>query len=211
MKLPCPMIQDLLPLYADEICSAESHALVEEHLFGCDSCTKKLRDLQLADPEDEKKLAQAAAAAWKQSKRNSMVKTIAILLAAICLFAAVFVLPYTRWGAETTVRIWEQSLTDYAAEQLGKGPPQYAHILWEYYLEYQVQICPEEEWVFFVYRGNNTTGFFYTADGNPIGYQGHDYAFQPQGSGWYWKSPEYGNWMYAEHITGNWYWFEMST
>ena len=30
MNQPCPMIQDLLPLYVDQICSQESRRAVEE-------------------------------------------------------------------------------------------------------------------------------------------------------------------------------------
>ena len=32
MKLPCKVIEDMLPMYYDKVCSQESAALVEEHL-----------------------------------------------------------------------------------------------------------------------------------------------------------------------------------
>lgn len=35
MKYPCSIIQDLLPLYVDEICSEESKNIVEDHLSQC--------------------------------------------------------------------------------------------------------------------------------------------------------------------------------
>lgn len=38
----CNVIQDLLPLYADDCCSAESARLVEEHIAGCESCKAAL-------------------------------------------------------------------------------------------------------------------------------------------------------------------------
>lgn len=38
MKASCEIIRDLLPLYVDEICSADSKALVEEHLSECQDC-----------------------------------------------------------------------------------------------------------------------------------------------------------------------------
>ncbi len=37
MNQPCPMIQDLLPLYVDQICSQESRRAVEEHVENCPS------------------------------------------------------------------------------------------------------------------------------------------------------------------------------
>ena len=40
MKLPCEMIQDLLPLYHDGVCSEVSKTVVQEHLKGCESCAK---------------------------------------------------------------------------------------------------------------------------------------------------------------------------
>ena len=40
------MIRDLLPLYAEDMVSPESKALVEDHLQGCESCTKELEDLK---------------------------------------------------------------------------------------------------------------------------------------------------------------------
>ena len=43
MKLSCNVIRDLLPLYAENLTSEESNALVDEHLCGCDECAKQLR------------------------------------------------------------------------------------------------------------------------------------------------------------------------
>lgn len=42
----CNVIRDLLPLYAEDMVSPESKALVEDHLQGCESCTKELEDLK---------------------------------------------------------------------------------------------------------------------------------------------------------------------
>lgn len=40
MKLNCDIIQDLIPSYADEICSEASKSCVEEHLQTCENCRK---------------------------------------------------------------------------------------------------------------------------------------------------------------------------
>ena len=42
MNQPCPMIQDLLPLYVDGAAGEESRALVEEHLRSCPVCRLSL-------------------------------------------------------------------------------------------------------------------------------------------------------------------------
>lgn len=37
-KIPCDVIKDLLPLYADNVCSEHSKDIVEEHLTECEDC-----------------------------------------------------------------------------------------------------------------------------------------------------------------------------
>lgn len=41
MKVKCPVIEDLLPLYIDGICSIESKIVIEEHLKECKICNDK--------------------------------------------------------------------------------------------------------------------------------------------------------------------------
>lgn len=49
MKLSCEVVEDLLPLYVDNVCSEQSRWLVEEHLRECDKC-RKLIESTLAVP-----------------------------------------------------------------------------------------------------------------------------------------------------------------
>lgn len=42
MKLSCDIIRDLLPLYAEDMVSQDSKKLVDDHLCGCDECTRQL-------------------------------------------------------------------------------------------------------------------------------------------------------------------------
>jgi len=51
MDTNCKIIEDLLPLYADEVCSKESAALIEEHLSHCEKCRQTLYYLQTDAPE----------------------------------------------------------------------------------------------------------------------------------------------------------------
>ena len=48
MNITCNIIKDLLPLYAEDMVSEDSKALVDDHLCGCDSCTKELAELKKA-------------------------------------------------------------------------------------------------------------------------------------------------------------------
>ena len=76
MKVPCEVVRDLLPLYHDQICSAESRRLTEEHLAHCEACRK---ELQMMDAPvsarhahlSETEAASAASAAWKKGKRSA--------------------------------------------------------------------------------------------------------------------------------------------
>lgn len=45
MLKSCDMIKDLLPLYADEVCSEESRKAVAEHISGCGTCRAMLEKM----------------------------------------------------------------------------------------------------------------------------------------------------------------------
>ena len=51
MKMDCEVIRDLLPLYADEICSDGSRRIVDEHLQECDECRELLDRLRETEVE----------------------------------------------------------------------------------------------------------------------------------------------------------------
>jgi len=51
MKLNCNVIRDLLPLYADQICSDESRELVKEHLAECGDCSALLGQMHSMEIE----------------------------------------------------------------------------------------------------------------------------------------------------------------
>lgn len=50
MKYSCGLIRDLLPLYLDDVCSAESRQAVETHLRECPSCNAYYQAMR--DPEE---------------------------------------------------------------------------------------------------------------------------------------------------------------
>ena len=45
MKLSCSVIQDMIPMYYDKVCSKESAALIEEHIKECPNCSHTLSEL----------------------------------------------------------------------------------------------------------------------------------------------------------------------
>lgn len=86
MNMICDVIRDLLPLYADEVCSEASKEIVETHLETCETCRKELsfmRDGESNAIVKEVNTAQAAKKAWKKSK---IVTAEKVLLSVVLLF-----------------------------------------------------------------------------------------------------------------------------
>ena len=55
MKIDCNVICDLLPLYADQLCSNESRELVDEHLTECRDCSALLEQMLSTEIEADLK------------------------------------------------------------------------------------------------------------------------------------------------------------
>ena len=90
MKLPCSVVQDLLPLYHDNVCSENSSALIEEHLKDCPACQEefhKLDGLPLAQPllEEETHKSQGLKKVKRTLRRRWVKIGIAALVAVIFL------------------------------------------------------------------------------------------------------------------------------
>ncbi|MBQ7296030.1 MAG: zf-HC2 domain-containing protein [Clostridia bacterium] len=76
----CGIVKDLLPLYADGVCSIESKKLVSEHLADCESCQKELESYELdviTNAADEKA---AVKKFKKRTEKKVAVKIISIIL-----------------------------------------------------------------------------------------------------------------------------------
>lgn len=92
-KIPCTLVQDLLPLYIEELTSAESDRLLQDHLASCEDCQNRealLRSsadaaLQVQQREDDaelnylKKIRRSG-----QRKLLLAVAAMLVLLIAIC-------------------------------------------------------------------------------------------------------------------------------
>lgn len=82
-KVSCNIIEDLLPLYYDQVCSDESKQLVEEHLLTCDECKKKLESMgadigppmsQVKKNKDDSKAIEKMADTWRKGRFYSFLK-----------------------------------------------------------------------------------------------------------------------------------------
>ncbi len=86
MNISCDIIRDILPLYAEEVVSEATREMVDEHLCGCDACTKELAQL--------KKPAQIEEAAHeldslKRIRKAILLRRVLAVLASVLLVISV--------------------------------------------------------------------------------------------------------------------------
>ena len=84
MKLSCEIVQDLLPLYEENLCSPASRAAVEEHLQECPDCRAQVESFRnFTEPEIPVEVSteeQAVAKSFRKVRRRWQVSLIATLL-----------------------------------------------------------------------------------------------------------------------------------
>lgn len=70
-KMNCNVIGDLLPLYADDVVSEDTKALVEEHLAECAECKETLNTIKNEiEKKYVRKLPQRNDRRYGRQKRN---------------------------------------------------------------------------------------------------------------------------------------------
>ena len=75
-KTSCELIGDLLPLYADKVCSEESRELVAKHISDCEKCRKELEIMEKpvnADFKDD-------IAVIKRIKRRMFIENVVTIV-----------------------------------------------------------------------------------------------------------------------------------
>ncbi|BBK61911.1 zf-HC2 domain-containing protein [Amedibacterium intestinale] len=101
MRYPCKLIQDILPLYHDGVCSQESKEIVEQHFSDCEECRKYYDDLcgvdamepdRALNKENEMKKAES----FKGIKKRLLKKQVLLILVS---FAVFFVLIFSVIGS----------------------------------------------------------------------------------------------------------------
>lgn len=93
-RVSCEIVQDLLPLYYDDVCSAESREMIDAHIRECETCSDMLRQLKseytVSDKEREENREGGAvlgklAHSWKHSLWKSFFIGIAITVVVLPL------------------------------------------------------------------------------------------------------------------------------
>ena len=92
MNKQCEVIRDLLPLYADDVCSETSRRLIEEHLQECPECSAVLEKLRtheiesgLREEKEEVIGRQAKSFRRRSAAAGSIVAGIFMIPVVVCL------------------------------------------------------------------------------------------------------------------------------
>ncbi len=108
----CGIVKDLLPLYADDVCSIESKKLVAEHLSECEECCKELDSYQLdvkVTSADEKT---AVKKFKKKTERKVALKVVSILLV-VCIGLMGAISAYWYIVFRKPIESWNGLANDY--------------------------------------------------------------------------------------------------
>lgn len=108
-KTNCDLINDLLPLYADNVCSEESKAAVAEHISCCEKCRTQLekmgRPISVDHTED--------IAVMKRIKKRIRIEKIVIgALIAVVAMIALLALNFFLFSADYTMDYHNSNLAE---------------------------------------------------------------------------------------------------
>lgn len=99
-KIPCEIVQDLLPSYIDELTSEPSNQMINEHLLECQNCREVLASMQGGLPFAEKAEQEKMEIDFlKQAKRRSRRHVLAGIAGAFLIFAGVLAIRFFLVGS----------------------------------------------------------------------------------------------------------------
>ncbi len=126
MNLPCYLVRDLLPLYAEKLCAQETSMLITQHLDGCADCRAALEALLQPQPARTEDLS--ALQTLKKSIRKRRLR--AVLLAALAVFLPLFCL-LARENAQRFLDYDSSLLTVAGVRPAEDGAGEALHLLYD--------------------------------------------------------------------------------
>ncbi|WP_352399535.1 DUF3955 domain-containing protein [Anaerotignum sp.] len=89
MKITCEIIQDLLPLYYDNVCSEDSRKLVEDHFKTCKNCRHELElmsaDIYVENQIEDINVIKNISKHWKNDKLIAFLIGVMVISALSCM------------------------------------------------------------------------------------------------------------------------------
>ena len=97
-QMSCDVVQDILPLYHDGVCSNASRQIVEEHISTCQTCKKMLQEMDVA--EIDRRLAKESHEVLEHhaKKERSVAFKTGMVIAGLLLLPVVIALIMTLPG-----------------------------------------------------------------------------------------------------------------
>ena len=97
MKTSCELINDLLPLYVDDVISEEGKTMVEDHCVSCEKCSKVAQNMKesLVIPMDND--ATNIKNIKKKYKMSIWLRVVIIVVILLVIWFAISYLVVTRW------------------------------------------------------------------------------------------------------------------
>lgn len=97
-KIPCEMIQDLLPSYIDELTSDVTNREMEAHMMECEQCKNVLEQMKAPDMEDTEKEVKEIDFLKKTKKKHQ--KNIILCVAIVWAIAVMFFCARNYFGGQ---------------------------------------------------------------------------------------------------------------
>ncbi len=101
MEKKCGVIEDLLPLYVDGICSDESKTLVEEHMKNCKRCEAMRKDLEANT------VADIGEVSGEMNNADKVLKDVSLSISRKAVYTAVGIVGIILYWL---IYIWQDSL-----------------------------------------------------------------------------------------------------
>lgn len=95
MKISCSIVRDLLPLYAEDLASQDTRALVDEHLCSCEDCKSILNTMKTPAPIPAEASPDALNKVKKTIRRRRTVSVMAAVMTVITIASLVFTYMFT--------------------------------------------------------------------------------------------------------------------
>ncbi|WP_155592401.1 zf-HC2 domain-containing protein [Lysinibacillus cavernae] len=121
----CTIIQDVLPLYIDEVVSQDTKEMIEEHLLHCEKCQKEFEAMRrelFIPAENKASIFKKINKKWRNKKlKISIISVLATAFILYGVFASVFyyetVIPYSK----NLIKIEKQNDNKLISHYYGKG------------------------------------------------------------------------------------------
>lgn len=97
MEISCDIIKDLLPLYAEDMTSEDSRKLVDDHLCGCDECTKELAAIKKAPKVPLEVDIRSLKRVGDSIRRRRVMAALGAIMTLVTLFVSVCVYLFTPY------------------------------------------------------------------------------------------------------------------